>query len=715
MELKENMPEVEKMARIRPWYDYLAQYTPEDSNTPVSTTIRYFAWTDEDIFDIFSFEFLSGNPKTALVEPNTIVLTNRIARILFGNSDPMNKTIRVNNSTDFTVTGVIKTPERFHLEFESLASFKTYLSAGQTRTYNSYDSWNLPTYILLPEAHDKSELEAKVTALFESRMDELYHEKVEFKLFPLEEIHFLGQGLGSNGNLQMIYILIAIAVFILMIACINFVNLTTARASIRAKENSIRKVVGASRIKLINQFLIESVIFCILSTAIALLMARLCLPAFNNLVGENLTLGLILNSGTVYMVFAGIIGLGFLSGIYPAFYLTAFNPVTILKGNITKGKGGAFLRKGLIVFQFTISIILIIGTFTVFNQLNYMQNINLGINSEQIINFDLQGGARSQRSAFKDKILQHQNIKDVSYSWGCPGRIFNNEGLRFNDENIGFAVFTVDPDFKDVYGLEISEGRWFSRDIQTDQIDKCVINEEAVRQYGFENPVGSILGIENISGSAFTAHKIEIIGVVKDFHFESLHSEIRPLIFNWNKNLQMITSVKISSENMDETIAYLENSWKEFSPEFPFEYTFFDEAFNAQYNAEKLYAKLAVYFAVFAIFIACLGLFGLVSFIAARRTKEIGIRKVLGASNDKIFMLLSSEFVKWVVVSNIIAWPTAYFAMNKWLENFAYKADIGILTFLTAGSLSILISLLTVSYQSTKAATANPVDSLMYE
>jgi len=509
----------------------------------------------------------------------------------------------------------------------------------------------------------------------------------------------------------------AVAVFILLIACVNFLNLSTARASLRAKEVAIKKVVGSTRKMLIIQFLGESVLFSLISFAAAMGLASTFLPEFNRLIQRNLSMDYFYNPLILLFFIIGAVLVGILAGIYPAFYLSAFRPVSVLKGERTKGVRSGVFRKILISFQFTISIILIFATLVVLKQIQYIKNKDLGFQKEHIVYMEIPKNRdiRDHKKAFKDRLMQHSMIHNVTYSQGRPGVVYNWEGFEYKGERNGYAIFTVDPDYCDVYGLEIIAGRNFSRERAIDPYRTCLLNETAVDMLGLEEPVGTILRHDDLEGSSFPINEVEVIGVIRDFNYQNLHFEIQPMMFGWNDPWLWMISIKISAEGMPETLAHIEKAWREFSPEFPFDFHFISDVIDSQYKNEERLAKTIGYFAALGIFIACLGLFGLTSFMAEQRTKEIGIRKVLGASVVGILLLLSKEFSKWIMAANVVAWPLAYYALNKWLADFAYRTNIDIYPFLLSGVLALAIAMMTVCYQSIKAAMANPIDSLHYE
>jgi putative ABC transport system permease protein len=717
--ISENIIEAEKVVRFKFRHDYLVKYRPQNDPTREKMIIvRDFGWSDPSVFDVFSFPPVAGDPHTALQDPFALVLTQSVAQRLFGDDNPIGKTLEVNNSHEYHVTAVIEDLERTHLRFDMLAPFANLGKIIGQSELVGFDSWNLATYVLLPENHNTAAVAGKITDLFRDRLRELRDGDFVFDLFPLKDIFFsAASSFRNHGNRPLVFVFMAIAVFILLIACVNFLNLSTALASLRAKEVGIKKVVGSTHKRLVIQFLGESVLFSLISFAAAVGLASLFLPEFNRLMQRNLSMDHLLNPMILLIFIAGAAMVGILAGIYPAFYLSAFRPVSVLKGERTKGVMSGVFRKVLISFQFTVSIILIIATLIVFKQIQYIRNKDLGFHKEHIVYMEIPRNRdiRDNKKAFKDRLMQHPQIHNVTYSQGRPGIVYNWEGFEHKGERNGYAIFTVDPDYVDVYGLQILAGRNFSRDMSTDPYRTCLLNEAAVRQLGLEEPIGTILRHGDLGGSSFPVEDVEVIGVVRDFHYQTLKNEIQPMMFGWNDPWLWMISVKIAAERVPETLAIIEKTWKEFSPGFPFDFHFINDLVDSQYKNEERLAKTIGYFAALGIFIACLGLFGLASFLAERRTKEIGIRKVMGASVGGILILLSKEFSKWVVAGNIVAWPLAYFAMNKWLADFAYRTDIGVWPFLTATVLALAIAVMTVSYRSIRAATANPVDSLRYE
>lgn len=479
----------------------------------------------------------------------------------------------------------------------------------------------------------------------------------------------------------------------------------------------MRKVVGASRRQLISQFLLESVLASGLALIFGFLLAELSSPTFNRLISVHLTASSFFKFPYPLLFISGIIGLGLITGIYPAFYLSSFSPQTALKGQLTRGTKAARLRKGLIVFQFSISLILLVATTTIFRQLNFMKRADLGFEKEYIVTLDLNRQLDTKKKVLKDELLKNRNITDVTFSCRVPGEIMWNWTTRIGEQRATVDVNAVDPDFFPTYRIEMVEGRNFSWEIHSDKSNRIVANEAAVKLFELDSPVGQrVDGLPNQSGVG------QIIVVVKDFHFNSLHSKINPVFFYWLDWPHNKVSVRISlskpnasHSEIERTIGYIKEKWEGLCPDYPFAYSFLDESFDKQYKREERLSEIFISFAALAIFIACLGLFGITSFMTERRTKEIGVRKVLGATVPEIVFLLSMEFTKWVLIANVIAWPVAYLAMHRWLQNFAFRTAIGAGVFVLSAFLALVIALLTVSYQSIKAAVANPVDALRYE
>ncbi len=715
--LEGQIPEIQEIVRFYPSFGYSSLIKYEENYFE----IPHVTFADRTVFDVFTFPFILGNPETALRDPFSVVLTEKTAKKIFGNKNPVGQTILADNRWNFTITGVIQDIDNFHIPVDAIASFMSWGKMyGEESLTLLDDGYQNPTYFLLPKKHDAKEIEDKVDKWLNERHN--FGENSVFRLRSLKNLYFineklLGDQYQYHGNILFIRIFIIVAVFIVLIACVNFVNLTTSKASQRAKEVGMRKVVGASRRQLISQFLLESVLTSGLALAFGFLLAELLLPTFNRLISSHLTASSFLKFPYPLLFICGIIGLGLTAGIYPAFYLSSFLPQTVLKGQLTRGTKGARLRKVLIVFQFSVSIILIVATATIFRQLDFMKRADLGFEKEYIVTLELNRQLETKKEVLKDELLKNPNISDVSFSCRVPGEIMWNWTSRIGDQTATVSVNAVDPDFFQTYRIEMVEGRNFSWEIQSDKSNRIIANEAAVKFFGLDSPVGQrVDGLPNESGVG------QIIGVVKDFHFNSLHSKINPVFFYWLDWPHNKVSIRISLDKtksslpgIERTIGYIKERWEELSPDYPFAYSFLDESFDKQYKREERLSEIFISFAALAIFIACLGLFGITSFLTERRTKEIGVRKVLGATVPEIIFLLSREFLKWILIANIIAWPVAYLAMHRWLQNFAYRTAIGAGVFVLSAFLAFVIALLTVSYQSIKAAVANPVEALRYE
>lgn len=511
----------------------------------------------------------------------------------------------------------------------------------------------------------------------------------------------------KHGSKQLIILFTVIAFLILLIACINFINLTTARASIRAKEISIRKVVGAYQKNLIIQFLGETFLIVLISQFIAIVLIRFSLPIFNRLIGDNLALSYT-DPILIVIIISLFLFTGAASGLFPSVYLSSLSPIALLKGKKHKSAKDTPARKFLIVFQFSVSVFLIIGTITVLKQINFMKNRNLGFSQQQIVTVNLEGELLGRKKAvFKEQLLKHPDIFMVSHSSQLLGTLTNTNKWTVKGIEKPMVIMNTDPDFVDVMELELVEGRNFSWKKVTDSARKYIINEEAAEFLGLDPSVGGIVKA-NFGQS-------EIIGIVKDFHYKSLHSRIGPMAICWYERWADIANIQVSGRNIQRTIQYINKIWADLCPDFPFNYSFLDESLARLYIAEDRLGTTLKYFVILALFLSCLGMFGLSAFMAEQKTKEIGIRKVLGASISSIIVLLSKQFMKWVILSNLIAWPIAFYVMNTWLKNFAYRTNISLFTFFLSAVSALMVALFTVSYQSIRAATANPVDSLKYE
>lgn len=702
--MKENFPEVVNTARISRSGTLLFKH----GDKAFYEGQGIFA--DATFFEMFSFPFIQGDPASAFSELRSIVITEDLALKYFGSDDPIGKILTINNKSDYKVTGVIENvPHNSHLRFNYVRSFELLKEFGVN--INSWGNVSFFTYVQLQKDSSSRNVDEKLKAMIEKEDPghNLYY------LQPLTQIHLRSNfnfDPAITGNIMYIYIFTAAAVFILFIACINFMNLATARSGMRAKEVGMRKAVGAYRTDIIKQFFGESILLSFAALLLAVVLLQLLLPLFNNLAGKELSLG---HSGFL-QILPGLIGIalftGLLSGSYPALFLSSFQTVAVIKNLHQSGTKGSLFRKILVVTQFSLTIIIVIGTIVVHDQLNHIRNQNLGYDKDFMVCFPLRGEFVEKWDAARAELLKNPNIVDFAVSSSLPTYIGSGtSGADWEgkppDVRIQMQFVSVDYGYLDTYRMEMAEGRFFSKDFESDSKEGFILNEAAIKAMGMESPVGKRF--------AFGRREGAIIGVIKNFNYKSLHSEIEPLILIMEPRGYRYGSIRISSKNIEETIAHLENTWNKFSAGFPFDYTFLDDRIDNLYRSEQRVGTVFNYFTILVIFIACLGLFGLASFTAEKRTKEIGIRKVLGASVSSILLLLSKEFAKWVFLANIVAWPIAYLVMDKWLENFAYRTNIGIETFFLSSGLALAIALITVSYQCIRAAVSNPVDSLKYE
>ena len=712
-------PEIEKVVRFKSWGSQVFHHEATTFKIP------HIMLADSTFFDVFTTQFVKGNPETVFEVANSIILTERIAKIFFGDEDPIDQIIKTTGGYELVVKGIIKEFPNFHIQIEALIPFKILGDINNSEYLRSYGTWQFQTYFLLPNNFDVKNLESKLDDEFTKRFANHFEdgEDLVITLRPLKDVYFADHTQADfgviHGNKNNVKLFFAIGLFIIFIACINFINLTTAKASSRATEVGMRKVLGGFKRQLIFQFLSESILITFISFVIAVTLVQALLPFYNNLLKKSLSLTTFINPAFLSIAIIGTILVAVIAGLYPSFYLTAFKPISVLKGEKTKGKSAAFFRKILIVIQFTISIALIACTITVQKQLNFLKNKDTGFTKENIITIGLNSNLRSQKDAFKQSLLKHPEIIEVAYSGGSLTSIRNTESFDFNSDGIRTAIqlHPIDPAYFDLYELKLIEGRNFNFDNKSDYQKKIILNEEAVKVAGFKlgEVAGTIFHRDEWYFTALPSKECEIIGVVKNFHYRSLHETIGPQGLVWNGDWHGAVNIKIQPENTNETIAIIEKVFKEFSENVPFEYTFVEEELDNLYKSDNRLGKFFRYFSIIAIIIAMLGLFGLAAFIAESRTKEIGIRKSLGSSSTQIIFMISKEFLKWVLVANIFALPIAYYGMNKWLQSFAFKIKITPDIFIISAIISILIALITVFYQSFKAARSNPADSLRYE
>lgn len=704
--LEREFPEIESYVRFDNFKrDALLSY--KEKNLYVDN----FIFADSGIFNTFSFNMIQGHPAKAFSDPYSIVLTEEYAKKIFGNKNPVGEVLEYHHSAEFKVTGVIENVDRFHMDIGAIGNFACLGDLrGDDEFFDHWDTWNHPTYVLLNKNHDVEKLEAKINKYFSDKA--LWNEKGEepgFKLRNLNDVYFEREAevvSNKRGNINIIYAFSAIAGFILLIACFNFINLSTAKALRRAKEVGIRKVTGATKNQLITQFLGESFFMVVVSAVLALILVEISLPEFNMIVSNNLRLSY--NSTVILYLVAGILIITLIAGLYPAFYLTRFRPVQVLKGDVTKGRKGGFFRKTLLVIQFMISIALIASTIIVHRQLSYINNYDIGFNKDHIVMFRMNKDQQKNLQTFRNELLSKSSITRVSYANQPQGNVRWTNSLTIDGEDIPYKFAPVDPYHIDLMGLNLIQGRNFQPGNQSDINNTFILNETAVKAFGLEEPV---------VGQKVKRHNrtVTIIGVVEDYHFNSLHETIEPLVLGWTPGWHSLAYVKINGKNIQQGLQDLEEVWMDFSPEFPVKYSFLDKQFEQLYQKEQRMASVFIYFSGLAIFIAALGLFGLAAYSVGQKRKEIGIRKVLGAPVERIIGKLVKDFTIWAAVANIIAWPVAWYFMDKWLSNFAYAYKINGVAFLLAAIITLVIAVTTVFYQSWRSAQTNPVDSLRYE
>ncbi len=683
------------------------------------------AFADPSFFNVFTFPFLKGDPNTALSEIDNVVITEYLASKYFRNEDPMNKLLFV-DSNPMKITGVIKDiPEQSHLQFTFISSIQHLARLGEN--LNSWGNCNLYTYIKFSDNISKDEIINKSTQHLRTKTAERWGRNPkdvdEIVFFQsLKNIHhnsdIRAQDDFKIGDIRYVHIFTIIAIFILVIACINYINLSTARATTRKKEVGVKKVIGSSKFQLFKQFLSESLIFSFEAYVLAIILVELFLPAFNNFIGKHLAISFLhwkFIFGSLTIVFFT----GILAGAYPAFYLSSFQPIQLFRNTIQRGSSTTAFRKMLIVVQFLISIALIISTLVIYDQLNYIQNYKLGFEKDNVIYLRFRGNIGKSLESFRNELKQNINILGVTAKNSLPIESADRTTSiqwpgKSPDQEVFVEATAVDWDYIETMNLSLIAGRNFSREFSSDLKGSFILNEEAVKQISIESPIGKQFSLWRQQGT--------IIGVVKNVHFSSLRHSIEPQVLYLVQDLNSqemkdygAILIKIKKGEFNKSISYIEDTWNKINPNFPFEFQFLDTAVENQYQIEKKMGRIFNYFTLLSIFIACLGLFGLVSFTAEQRSKEIGIRKVLGASVPDILVMLTKNFTQWVLLANIFAWPIAWYAMNKWLQNFAYRVGLSIWPFLLAGLTALVIALISLSWQALRVAMANPIQSLRYE
>lgn len=719
-------PQVEQYTRLR-WY---GGFLVKKGNENIQEGRVGFA--DSTLFDVFTLPMLAGNPKTALKEPHSLVITEKIARKYFNTVDAVGRTMTINDTGNYRVTGVIKNiPAQSHFNFDI---FVPMIENGGS----DGDNWlseNWITYVLLKKGADAKKLEFQMNAFMEKHTGPMLQSVINISMddfkksggfirasfTPLTDIHLRSnkmEELDANGNIQFVYIFFAIALLILLIACVNFMNLSTARSSNRAKEVGVRKVLGSLKKNLVMQFLTESMLISIIALVLALFLSWLLLPYFNQLAGKTIQTNTLFQPEMLASLIALILITGLLAGSYPAFFLSAFQPIDVLKGKLAGGFKRSWLRNALVVFQFSISIILIFGTVVIYNQLSYIRNKDIGFNRNQVVTINNTSTLGERAISFKKELLHISGVQSATMSGFLPVNYNRNNDAFFlspaldQKSAISLQNWVVDENYLPALGIQILQGRNFSAQFPSDSTG-IIINEAAARFLATKDLLNKKLyNFKNIQTKELNEY--HIIGVMKNFNFSSLRDVITPLALKLGENNGSI-SMRISSSDIAGVMAQAKQKWQSMAPGKPFDYSFMDEDFNRLYASEQRTGKIFITFAVLAILIACLGLFGLITYAAEQRVKEIGVRKVLGASVSNIVSMLSKDFLKLVIIASIIAFPVAWWGMNKWLQDFAYRINIGWWVFAGTGLLTVLIALVTVSFQAIKAALANPVHSLRTE
>lgn len=724
--LLREIPEVEKVFRLRNIGDQPIIY---DNKLYYQNR---FLFADSTFLTEFQVTFLKGNPKKALTRPFTLVITREMAEKYFGGENPIGKTVFMKNwNMDFEITGLIENlPTNTHIRFSFLASMNSLLDSKS----QFWLSDNYFTYVLLKQGTNAKKFDEKLNNLMykhcapdlqkftNSSIDEFLKagNKINYYLEKMDDVHLrspfkIQLGLEDNGDIANVYIFIAVAIFILIIACVNFINLATARSSNRAKEVGLRKVFGSDKKQLISQFLSESLILSLFSIVLAVSLVELMLPMFNSLLDLKLSLS---NINPFYLYGALMlltVIVSFLAGFYPSVYLSAFRPAEVLKGKLKTGASGSWLRNILVVFQFTIGIFILLCTFLISKQLSYIQHRKLGYDKENLVVVDRTSPIKNQIKVFMEELRTNPNIEDLSLSDAIPGRMYDNnglmvEGLPMNDLKL-FTTFSADYTYVSTMGIKMTQGRYFSQDFPTDTAG-VVINQTGLRILGIKDPLGKrILFPERDKKVPLT-----IIGVMEDFNYESLHRPINPILIRYNPgNYDGYITLRIQKDKTSEVLDYINKTWKKYTEAAPLNYFFFDQEFKQMYNTEFRTRKVMTVFTILGIITACLGLLGLIAFTSERRTKEIGVRKALGSSTFNLIVVLSSESLKLVLISAFLASAFAYFAIVKWLQTFAFRMKIEWKVFLFATLLALLIALITVIFITIRAARKNPVEALRFE
>ena len=707
--LKRDFPDVEKAA----CFNYIGGQLVRYGNKKIEQ--EWISLAEPDFFEIFSYTFLAGAPESALKQPHSAVVTEEVAQKFFGEEDPIGKILHIRNMPDVMVSAVIKDHKDSHLHFSIILPFSIYREIGVN--IDNWNRYNYTTYVQLQENADPVAFGAKIKGALSRYISPEFETKLTLELQPLKRIYLYSDYAYDvktmHVNISVIYVLGIVAFLILFIACINFMNLTTARSARRAREVGLRKVVGAKRGQLVSQFLGESLVFSIISLVFAVVIVEFLLPLINSLQPYK-AYALFESKDIILYLELVLVALmtGLISGSYPALFLSRFQPTRVLKGFLGQTSGRGMLRKILVVSQFTFSIILIIATLTVFRQMRFMQNKDLGYDKSNLLVCFLSDTMRSNYEPLKTELLRHRNISQVTAclnlpTWEGPSYGLNDWDGRDSDKVIYMYHGSVDYDFFDTFGIDIIQGRKFSRDFATDKETALIVNEEAVRAMGMKDPIGKKMGHFKENGT--------IVGVIKDYHYATLRDKIGPLVLDLDPQNTEYMVLKVNPEDLAGTTAWIESIWNRYDPDQTFEARLLEDILENVYLTEGIISRFFNYAAYLSLLISCLGLFGLAAYSVEQRIKEVGIRKVLGATVGDIIGLLSKEHLKLIAISNIVAWPLGYFAMRMFLQNYPYRTSLGIEIFLISAAAAFGIAFLTVFYQTFKAARTDPADTLKYE
>jgi putative ABC transport system permease protein len=704
----QDYPEVEAYVRFIPFGRTLFKYEDNEFNE------ENFFYVDSTLFDIFTYPVVKGEVKSALEEPNKIVLTEKIAARYFGDADPIGKVLQSGDKS-YEVTGVIKNvPNNSHFRFDAVAS-----RSNLPKDLGSWGNFGVYTYLLFPEKTDVKAFETKMQGMYGKYMKPIFESmniKIEYVLEPVTRIHLYSTNSGEpepTGSIKYVYIFFIVAILLVLIAAMNYMNLATARSTRRAREVGLRKVVGSARGPIIMQFLSESIVFTVFSMIISLILVAVLLPKFNTLAGRTFDLHILYSPVVLITLTAILLIVGIAGGSYPAFFLSRFSPVTVLKGEITQGKAGSSFRKILVIIQFAASVIMIICTLVVFRQLHYMKNMDQGFDQQNVITLQLDGGLNRKYPVLKQALLENKDIVHVT-STNTPigegsGKVIFNVETDQGMETRGVNFAVVDHDFIETMGVKMKNGRDFREDMPSDTLSSIVVNQTFVNRMAWKDPIGKKMEL----GDSNTL-RARVIGVMDDYHQTGMYNQVESLVLVY-RELNNVVYVKLSGKNTRATLDFIKSTWNDIFPDQPYNYTYLTERFNNQFDADEKRGLIFTLFTLLAILIACLGLFGLASYMVEQRTKEIGIRKVFGAGEGKILQLISRDFLYLVIAGIVIAVPVAMYVMNKWLENYVYRIHIGVLLIVLATSLTIVITFLTIGYKAYQAAIMNPANSIKTE